>query len=154
MAHGSWIALSLLVCVALAGCSSGLVPSQSQPVCSWSTAPPANHDTVCQIVYYTLSSIAHAEVHDDRRTIRRLVSNPRVAARVIAHAASLQARGVETLHITPSFTLGRSHSGYLGAAFNMVGTSHSGRFTAPQTVYLVLRGGTAKVVDDQPEEEW
>ena len=58
-----------------------------------------------------------------RRTIRRLVTNSRVAGRIIAHAVSLRARGLESLHITPSFTLGQSRNGYLGAGFNMVGTS-------------------------------
>jgi hypothetical protein len=93
-------------------------------------------------------------VRYDLRTIRRLVTNPRVARRIIAHAASLQARGVQSLHITPSFTLGRSRRGNLGAAFNMVGTSRHGNITAPQTAYLVVRDGSATVVDDQPEEEW
>jgi hypothetical protein len=130
------------------------VPSQAQPVCSWSSAPPANHDAICRAVYDTLSAIARAEVRDDTGSIRRLVSNPRVARRIIAHATALKARGVESLHITPSFTLGTSRQGYLGAAFNMVGASRHGSITAPQTVYLVIGHGRPRVVDDQPEEEW
>jgi hypothetical protein len=130
------------------------MPSQSQPVCSWVTAPPANHDALCRTVYATLDAIARAEVRDDTRTIRRLVSNPHVARRIIAHAVSLRTSGVESLHITPSFTLGQSRNGYLGAGFNVVGATRKGGIAAPQTIYLLVRHGMATVVDDQPEEEW
>ena len=46
------------------------MPTQNDPTCSWTSAPPANHDALCRIVYRTLNGIARAELHDNPRAIR------------------------------------------------------------------------------------
>jgi hypothetical protein len=129
-------------------------PSQTRPTCSWTSQPPSNADALCNAVFHTLRSLADAEERGDDATVRRLVTNPAVAHRIIAYGRTLRAAGVQNLHIVPSFTLGRVPGGYLGAGFFILGKTRHGTSEGKENVYLHFRGETAIVVRDQPAQEW
>lgn len=147
----SFLALALT----LGGCGlvSGL-PSQSNPTCSWTSQPPANADAVCRTVFRTMQALTKAEQHGDDAVIRRLVPEPVVAGRIIAFGRAQRRHGLRFLRPSPSMTLGASSKHTLGVGVEVVGQSAAGKIAVPESVFVRLRGGTAYVVGDQPEQEW
>jgi hypothetical protein len=145
----------LLFVLGLVGCGliNGL-PSQSNPTCSWTSQVPRDQVSVCRSVYRTLQALTRAELRGDDHAIRRLVTNPVVANRIIAFGRQQRAAGLHDIHPSPSLTLGASVDNTLGVGAQIVGHTSSGKFSVPETIYTRLKGGTAYVVNDQPEEEW
>ncbi len=141
--------------LSLAGCGlfSGL-PSQSNPTCSWTSEPPRNADAVCRTVFRTMQALTRAEAHGDDAAVRRLVPAPAVAGRIIAFGRDQRRHGLRFLRPSPSMTLGASANHTLGVGLRVVGQSGAGKISVPESVFVRLRGGTAYVVDDQPEQEW
>jgi hypothetical protein len=149
------VLLTLPLGIALAGCDliSGL-PSQANPTCSWTSEPPKDEDAVCRTVFRTLQALTRAEEHGDDATIRRLVPAATVASRIIAFGSQNRRDGLKFLYSSPSLTLGASVNHTLGVVLHVVGESRAGKFSDPESVFVRLRGGTAYVVADQPEQEW
>jgi hypothetical protein len=144
----------ILAPVLLGGCLSISIPSAAHPSCSWSSQPPSNSDSVCLSTFRTLRTILNAAIDGNETTLRRLVPDPTIRGRIAVFGATVRHKGNISVHITPSFTLGRQQNGALGAEFNIVGKTHHGDVKAPQTVYLESRGGRTVVVQDQPMQEW
>lgn len=137
-----------------AGCIVPGVPTQQQPSCSWSSQPPDNADQLCRQIFRTLSLVARAEVRHDDSTVRRLVTQPAAAARIIAYGAQLSRQKVRSFHVVPSMTLLDTGGGRVGAAFFLQGQTSQGRLRAQETVYLRQRHGTQVIIADQPGHEW
>lgn len=115
---------------------------------------PARSDFLCATVFRTLSGLARANLRGDDATVRRLVSDPRVAGRIVAYGRKIRRAHATDLHVVPSITMDKLPSGELGAGFYLLGSARTGRINAPQTLYLRLRRRTAFVVRDQPGQEW
>jgi hypothetical protein len=149
------LGLSLVMApMLLSGCMSVSIPSQSDPSCSWSSQPPGNADSLCVSTFHTLRSVLNAAIQGDGATLRRFVPNPTIRHRIADFGTTVRHKGNISVHVTPSFTLGITPNGDLGAEFNIVGSTHHGDVKAPQTVYLAARGGSAVIVHDQPMQEW
>lgn len=138
----------------LSGCLSNSIPSQSNPSCSWSSQPPGNADALCVSTFHTLRSVLNAAIQGDGTTLRRFVPDPKIRHRIAVFGATVRHKGNISVHVTPSFTLGATRNGDLGAEFNIAGSTHDGNVKAPQTVYLATRGGRTVIVHDQPLQEW
>jgi hypothetical protein len=138
----------------LTACLSNNVPSQAHPSCSWTSLPPTNAASLCDRTFTTLRRVLQASIGLDAETLRRLVAPPGIRAKIARWGEHVHTQGDASAHITPSFTLERAPSGYLGARFNMVVKTKRGAFTAPQTVYLASRSGRQVIVQDQPDQEW
>lgn len=147
------------VVTALSGCGIAGIPSQQRPACSWGTQIPSNADALCTVAFKTLSTLVRDEVRGNDRAIHLLVSNATVARRIIVFGRDQRANHIIFLHVVPSITLATTQQGLLGAGFFIVGKTHSGKISAPETVYMrVYHVGVAAsravVVEDQPDQEW
>jgi hypothetical protein len=139
----------------MAGCLSVTYPTQQRPTCSWASQPPPNANTLCSTVYRTLTTLVNAELSGDDRAIRRLVTDPQVAGRVVSYGRTVLAQGRASMHAVPSFTLDTAtQPGEIGANFSIVGKTQQGQINTQETVYLRIRHGTALLVADQPGEDW
>ncbi|MGH2444076.1 MAG: hypothetical protein ACRDFX_13050 [Chloroflexota bacterium] len=141
------------VAVLLAGCAVSL-PSQQHPVCSWDSQPPKNAQLICDSTFRTLRALIKAVVHNDRRAIRHLVTNPRVVKRIEAYGTLRRGQGIVYLHIVPSLTLELTKQSYIGAGFFVTGKTHQGNVSDQEVLYLLLHHGTALVAEDQPNQIW
>lgn len=146
--------LSCFLAAGLTGCLGIDVPTQNHPICSWGSQPPKNSAALCGVAFRTLRTLARADFTGNVRTIRRLVPNRTVARRIIQYGVNERRNGVHVLHIVPSIALDNIHPGYIGAGFYLLSESRLGRTSAPETVYLRVRGRHATVVADQPAQDW
>lgn len=137
----------------LCGCLAGSIPSQSKPSCSWSSTPPSNAGSLCQRVFRTLADVVRAERRGDNATIRRIAAPP-IAGRIIAHGRGLRRQGILDLHVVPSITLETLDSGEIGAGFYLQGKTRAGKVHQPETVYLDVGSRRARILHDQPLQEW
>ncbi len=135
------------------GCALASLPSQENPTCSWSSSPPANADALCATAFDTLTKVVHAVQKGDKATIRTIVTNPTVAARILTYSRSQRALHARSLHVVPSFTLDIA-GGLLGAGFYVLGKNDSGNVNSPETLYLRVHGQMARIVEDQPNQDW
>lgn len=146
--------LSALAVCALVGCGIPGLPSQQHPDCSWNSVVPSNADQLCSVAFRTTSALVRAQVRGDDPAIRRLVSNPRVAANIIAYGRLRRSQRINFLHVVPSMTLDAGNPHLLGAGFFVVGKTAAGRVDDPETLYMVVHGSSAQVTQDQPNEAW
>ena len=144
--------LALLV-TSVTGCSLASLPSQHNPTCSWSSSPPANADALCTTSFDTLTKIVQAVQKGDNQAIKTIVTNPSVAARIMAYSRTQRVAHARRLHVVPSFTLETSGD-LLGAGFYVLGKNDSGNVNSPETLYLKVKGRSATVVEDQPNQDW
>lgn len=144
----------LVLALLLTGCSFPGLPSQRHPSCSWQAQIPPNQAALCAIAFATVSTLVRAEVSGNDRTIRRLVTDPAVARRIIAYGRQERRAGIIYLRVGPSLVLGRTTRGLLGVGLTIAGKTHHGNVSVPETVYLRVRGRRATVSADQPDEEW
>jgi len=140
--------------IGMAACTIAGLPSQQHPSCSWSTQPPSNAGALCTIAFNTLTQIVQATEHGDNAAIRRVVTNPTVARRIIAFGTSQRASHAHELHVVPSFTLEITSQGYLGAGFYLLGKNDGGNVNSQNTVYMRVKRGRATVVEDPPGQDW
>jgi len=149
------LTLALAFLVSLSGCSLVSVPSPNHPDCFWAKQPPANDAAICQSVARTLNRLVRAELVDDPRAVRALVRNPQIAKKIIAHGAFIRAHHIEKYHVVPSLTLDDQGRGVIGAGIYLRGTTaQGGRLKQEATLYLLLRHGTAIVIDHEPGQTW
>lgn len=147
-----WGGLALLL-VSLTGCLTISVPTQSGPVCSWNSSPPANSTSLCNQTFRTLSLVLQASLTGDRGMVRRLARNSRVVRSVMRYAASVRHQGATGLHIVPSFTMIQLGHRY-GAGFYILGKGPDGVVQSANTVYLRRVQGKMVIVSDQPAQDW
>jgi hypothetical protein len=146
-----------LICLlSTAGCvyTGAGAPTQQHPSCSWNADVPTNADQTCAITFRTLSAVAAAEVRGDNDTIRRIVPAPAVAGRIIAYGASIRARHVKFMHVVPNVTLQTFPGNVVIADLNLIGRTKEGLISRSESVYLQFRHGQARILKDQPGEEW
>lgn len=148
------VLLAPLLIFGLSGCLGVSLPTQKQPVCSWSSRPPSSANVLCRLTFTTLQSVAAAELKGNDCGIHHLVSNKSVATRIIQYGRSERQNGLQWLHVVPSITLDDVRPGYVGAGFYILGKSRLGRISAPETLYLRVHDGKAVVIADQPAQEW
>ncbi len=144
----------LLLLPLLAGCFTGSLPSQNDPVCSWTSAVPSNANRLCGQTYRTLSTVLKASVRGNRATVHRLVPSRQIAGRIIAFGDAQRRDGIHYIRIVPSYTLETEQNGSVGASFGLVGVTNRGSLKAPQVMYLRLSHGVQIISGDQPQQEW
>lgn len=115
---------------------------------------PSNGEQLCTVAFSTTSALVRAVVHGDSRAVHRLVSNPRVAGKILAYSSLRRGQRIRFLHVVPSLTLDAGNPQLLGAGFFVVGKTAAGRVNDPETLYMVVRGSSAVVTQDQPNEAW
>ena len=139
--------------VALTGCLSEPVPTQSDPSCSWTTTPPGNASTMCDRVFPVLNAVTHAIQTGNDAVIRHYAA-PAVANRIIAYGRQLRPLGVSGLHVVPSFTMSVEGKGEVGAGFYVLGKSQQAPIKDQESVYLRMTPRSARIVHDQPQQNW
>ena len=108
---------------------------------------------LCTTAFDTLKKVVRAVQDGDTATIRGIVTNAIVAGRIIAYSERQRAAHARSLHVVPSFTL-ETTGDLLGTGFYVLGNNDSGRVNSPETLYLKVHGDSAKVVEDQPNQDW
>jgi hypothetical protein len=150
-----FIAMLLVAFLLYLDLRSGLgIPSAAHPSCSWMSAPPRDASSTCNSIYQTLQAIAQAEYRGDAATIRKLVTNSTTATTIISDGRKEHARGVQSIHVAPSLTLGPMPDGTDEAVIALVFRTHGGGRTSPQQIYIRLSGERVRLVNDRPDEEW
>lgn len=144
----------VLALIALSGCSAASLATQSKPICSWTVSPPPDATHRCSVVFTTLRTLARADVSGDNATVRRIVVTPVVARQIIAYGRRMRALGASNVHVVPSLTLDITADGLVGARTSLVGSIRGGRLREPFTLYLRLRGDSARVVAHDPGYAW
>jgi hypothetical protein len=145
--------LLLILAIALCGCLTEPVPTQNNPSCSWTTAPPANPNALCDRVFPVLRDVTRAIWRGDDATIRRYAAPP-VASRIIAYGRRLRPLGITDLHVVPSYTMSVQSRGEFGAGFYVLGQTHHGPIKDQESVYLRVTRSSVRIMHDQPQQNW
>jgi hypothetical protein len=98
--------------------------------------------------------VAQAEVRGNNHTIHRLVPSQAVARRIIAYGKSIRAQHVTFMHVVPNVTLQTFPGNIVTADLYLIGQTKEGRISRYESVYLRLHHGQARILRDQPGQEW
>jgi len=143
--------LLLTLPLLLGGCLSGVQPTQSDPVCSWTSTVPSHPDTICRAVFRTISAMLRAELHGDTAAIRAL-SLPGATPVYIADGRRLRTEHAAGLHVVPSFTL-EADGPLIGARYDVLGRAPKMQVNEEFTVKLRVTGGSAVIAEARPPLE-
>lgn len=144
----------LPIAIMLGGCSPTDIPTQSRPICSWAVSPPSNPDHLCTVGFGTLRTLAGAEMSGNDAAIRRLVKSKAVANKIIGFGRRLRAEHATGVHVVPSIILNITSSQLLGATSFVTGRAYGQNIREGFTLYMRVRGNSAKVVADDPGYAW
>jgi len=138
----------------LTACSLVSLPSQSKPICSWSSNVPPDADAICRGTFGTISSVLTAAVRGDAVTVRRLVVSGVAARKIFAYGAYVRAAGSKDIHAVAAPTLDARPDGSVFVVFYIVGHTRTGKLSDAEAITLAQRSGRWVVTADERHEAW